>query len=204
MARRRNLRGEGERLREELLDAAEELLADAGDEREVTVRAIVERVGVTPPSLYLHFEDKAALIREVVARRFAALAEATSGAAAEHPDDPVAALRAGVRAYLTWAQENPGGYAVLFSTHRETQLIRPDGTGGSEAFDNLVARVRRCQEAGLAAAGDPHLVATLIWSAEHGIATLSVARPHFAWPDIDLLVDELLERVVGIPIDASG
>lgn len=204
MARRRNARGHGDRLREELLDAAEELLAEAGDEREVTVRAVVEKVGVTPPSLYLHFDDKAALIREVVARRFGALAAATSTAASQHPDDPAAALRAGVRAYLGWARDNPGGYAVLFSTHRETQLLRPDGTGGSDAFDNLVERVRRCQEAGVAGDGDPHLLATLIWSAEHGIATLSVARPHFPWPDVDHLIDELLQRVVGLPGRVSG
>lgn len=39
----------------------------------VTIRAIVERVGVTPPSLYRHFGSKEELVRQAVARRFDAL-----------------------------------------------------------------------------------------------------------------------------------
>src|SRR5205807_237758 len=46
--RRRARRGEGPRLREELLAATERLLAETGDEEAVSIRAIADAVGVTP------------------------------------------------------------------------------------------------------------------------------------------------------------
>ncbi len=61
--RPRARRGEGEQLRDELLDAAEDLLIRHGAMDAVSIRAITREVGVTPPSLYLHFEDNAVLRR---------------------------------------------------------------------------------------------------------------------------------------------
>lgn len=201
MARSRNARGQGDRLRGELLDATEELLAEQGDERGVSIRAITQRVGVTPPSLYLHFEDKETLVKAVVARCFTALADSIAEATRELTanGDAAGALRAGALTYLRWARENPGGYVVLFRSQRDSQLERPDGTTGSPAFDNLVGRVEHCQRTGVGRDGDAHTMATLIWSTLHGIATLSHIRSRFPWPPEEVLVGELLHGVVGIP-----
>ena len=198
MPRRRRPRGQGGRLRDELLAAAEQLLAETGDERMVTVRAIVERVGVTPPSLYRHFDDKQALVREAVARRFASLAQAIkagAGAAAE-AGDAAGALRGGCLAYLRWAQDEPGGYALLFTTRRDTLL--EGGPAGTEAFDSLVGGITGCQDAGLARSGDPQSMALLVWAALHGVATLTTARPGIDWPSAEQMVDDLLDGLVGL------
>jgi AcrR family transcriptional regulator len=97
MARTRAARGEGDRLREGLLDAAEHLLNESGDEHAVTIRGVVERAGVAPPSLNRHFDGKEELIRQAVARRFGALAQAI-GEGADPPaaaGDAAGALRGG-------------------------------------------------------------------------------------------------------------
>lgn len=198
MARVRHRRGEGEQLRDELLDAAEELLAETGDERRVTIRAVVERVGVTPPSLYRHFADKGELIHEAVARRFGALAEAVAagaGPAAER-GEAAEALRGGCLGYLRWAREEPGGYALLFTIRRETRL--PGGPSGTEAFDALTGGIAACQEAGVARDGDPAEMALLVWASLHGVATLAAAQPDVPWPSTVRLVDDLLAGLVGL------
>lgn len=200
MARTRNRRGEGDQLREELLDATEHLLTELGDERAVTVRAIVERVGVTPPSLYRHFATKEDLVRRAVARRFEALAHAIqerAGPAAAR-GDIADALRGGCLAYLRWAHDEPGGYALLFTSRRET-LLSPTGPTGTEAFDALAARIAGCQEAGVAREGDPQRMAMLVWAGLHGLATLTTARPTIDWPPLADLVDDLLLGQVGLP-----
>ena len=69
--RRRARRGQGERLREEILAAAERLLIRTGDMEQVSIRAVADEVGVTPPSIYLHFADKLELIFAVCERHFA-------------------------------------------------------------------------------------------------------------------------------------
>lgn len=199
MARSRSRRGEGERLRDDLVDATEALLAEAGDERAVTIRAIVERVGVTPPSLYLHFPTKQDLVREAVDRRFASLARAIgdgAAPAAERGDAP-AALRGGCLAYLQWARDEPGGYALLFTARRDT-AAESGGPSGTAAFDALTGGIAACQQAGVAHDGDPEEMALLVWAALHGIATLTTARPGIPWPPIETLVDGLLVGLVGL------
>ncbi len=76
LKRRRAARGSGEQLREEILDATTELLLETGHAKAVSIRAVAQRVGVTsPPSIYLHFADKDALLDAVCARYFERLDE---------------------------------------------------------------------------------------------------------------------------------
>jgi len=74
--RTRARRGEGDLLRDEILTAAERLLVETGNEDSVSIRAIAEAVGVTPPSIYLHFPDKETLLFAVCERQFAIFREA--------------------------------------------------------------------------------------------------------------------------------
>src|SRR6266540_4850124 len=71
--RTRARRGEGEKLREQILEVAERLLVETVDEEAVTIRAVADAVGVTPPSVYLHFADKDELLFAICERHFAQL-----------------------------------------------------------------------------------------------------------------------------------
>ena len=66
LRRRRAPRGSGDQLREEILDATTELLLKTGEAKAVSIRAVSQLVGVTPPSIYLHFADKDALLEGVL------------------------------------------------------------------------------------------------------------------------------------------
>ena len=57
-------------MRDEILDATTELLLETGQAKAVSIRSVAQRVGVTPPSIYLHFADKDALLDAVCARYF--------------------------------------------------------------------------------------------------------------------------------------
>ena len=73
----------------------------------------------------------------------------------------------------------------------------PADTPGLRAFDNLVASVDRALQAGLAPPHDnPVRLATLIWTADHGIVLARIARPTFPWPPLDPLVDEMVNRIM--------
>ena len=72
-------------MREEILDAATVLLLETGHAKAVSIRSVAERVGVTPPSIYLHFADKDALLDAVCARYFEKLDEEMQRAAADQP-----------------------------------------------------------------------------------------------------------------------
>lgn len=192
--RARARRGEGELLRAEILAAAERLLIQTGDEGAVSIRAIADAAGVTPPSIYLHFADKTELFNAVCEARFADfdrhLEEAAAGV-----DDPLEALWARGRAYVRFGLDNPEHYRILFMTRRvaDPNPGNVDNLPGLTAFSHLVDDVARGMDSGALAPGDPFLVATGLWSAVHGIASLLIARPDFPWPDLDRLLGHVLD-----------
>ena len=192
--RPRARRGEGELLRAEILAAAERLLIQTGDEGAVSIRAIADAAGVTPPSIYLHFADKTELFNAVCEARFADfdryLEEAAAGVA-----DPLEALWARGRAYVRFGLDNPEHYRILFMTRRvaDPSPGNVDNLPGLTAFSHLVEDVARGIDSGALAPGDPFLVATGLWSAVHGITSLLIARPDFPWPDVDRLLGHVIE-----------
>lgn len=198
--RPRARRGDGDLLRSEILEAAGRLLAERGDENAVSVRMIADAVGVTPPSIYLHFADKDALIEEVCEERFRAFDEALE-AAAGAVEDPLEALRARGRAYVRFGLDNAEQYRVLFLTRRDRAMTAqelldagPEAPAGARAFAHVVDAVRRAADAGAIVAPDPVVTAILLWSSLHGIVSLLVSEPGFPWPDVDVLVEALLDQ----------
>jgi AcrR family transcriptional regulator len=181
--RLRARRGEGGQLRAELVAAAEQLLVRTGDEEAVSIRAIADAVGVTPPAIYLHFPDKDALIFEVCARRFTELAEALAAATAG-VSDPLDALIALGQAYVDFGVNHPEQYRILFMRRNASRKLAPAELRETAAFGHLVAAVERCQAVGALPAGVATIEAALeLWSVAHGVASLMIGMPGFRWPN---------------------
>jgi AcrR family transcriptional regulator len=195
VTRRRAARGQGEQLRAQILEAAGELLTETGREEDVSIRAVAERVGVTPPSIYLHFADKDALLDAVCVESFADFHEALQMAAAEHPDDVQSAIAAQGRAYIHFALARPEHYRLMFMRRPDRDLAMPTEAELSAVagLGSVIDTVRLAQERGVIAPGDPARVAFTLWAAAHGIAALLIAKPHFPWGDTDELIDRVTQ-----------
>jgi AcrR family transcriptional regulator len=188
--RRRAPRGRGAELRGEILAAAMELLTETGDEAAVSVRAVAQRVGVSVPSIYLHFADKRALIDAVCEEVFEALHQRLR-AAGEGAEHPFAALRAQGNAYVQFARENPEHYRVVMMQAHEPAQESVDSIVAEGAFAYLLETVQACIDSGVLE-GEPLELALGLWAAAHGVAALLVAKPYFPWPDLDAFVDRTI------------
>jgi AcrR family transcriptional regulator len=197
-ARRRNRRGEGDRLREEIITAASQVIAESGDDSALTLRGVARRLGIAAPSIYRHFTDVDELKMAVVQRAFADFARARD--AASHDDnDPAARLLARCRAYIRFALANPGPYRYLFSQHAPTgDPARP--LAGMPVFHALAESISRCQQAGLARADDdPQWLAAQVWAALHGLVLLRLNSPGFPWPGpLQQMADQAVARLIGL------
>jgi AcrR family transcriptional regulator len=190
--RARSPRGEGEHLREELVDAATALLAETGDLRALTLRATARRVGIAATSIYLHFPDLDSLTDAAILRTFDRF-DAEREAAAQQESEPGAILRSRARAYCRFAVDNPGLYRVLFDAER------PVTDRSRAAFQTLVDAVERCQHAGHALQDDAEHLAALLWAALHGLASLRINRPQFPWrASLDEDIDRIVAAIVGL------
>jgi AcrR family transcriptional regulator len=191
--RGRNARGEGDRLRAQLLEAATAMLAESEDPESVSVRAVTRRAGVSPTALYLHFENREQLFIAVSEECFAELGDAMRAAGEAAGADPRDQLVAMGHAYLRFARERPGHYAVLFQRHITPEPEEDEPKVGMHVFESLVEVVQRC---GVPDA-DAFDYGVLLWMNLHGRAAVSSAMPGFPFPDEDRYVELLAARVVG-------
>ncbi|HYZ90791.1 MAG TPA: TetR/AcrR family transcriptional regulator [Actinomycetota bacterium] len=192
--RTRARRGEGEKLREEILEATERLLIRDGSVEAVSIRDIAEAVGCTPPSIYMHFEDKDALVFAVCERIFASL-ESVARAAREGIADPVEAVRACGRAYVRFGLEHPEQYRIMFMSRTQDSLsaLMYARLRRASGFDLVVEAAQRCVDAGMFPREDAFFLACGLWSSVHGITSLMIAKPWFPWPDAERLIDHCIE-----------
>jgi AcrR family transcriptional regulator len=159
--------------RERILAEARELFLEGGLEG-FSMRTLAERVGISAPAIYRHFEDKDALLATLIDSSFSTfssyLVRALSGAT------PLERFRRSGEAYFAFALENARAYRLMFLTDcRQLGLLRiskeiDERAGGTFLF--LVDRVRECIDSGVFVKDDPTQVALWVWSQVHGLASL--------------------------------
>jgi AcrR family transcriptional regulator len=194
--RSRSRRGEGEQLRDEILAAAERILIETNDQAALSIRAIAAAVGVTPPSIYLHFADRNDLVF-AVCERHAKQLELAMAEAAEGIAEPWERIRRRGRAYLRWGLDNPEHYRILMTSRPDQTPERllderlKDTAGLVPAAEDVAAAV----EAGQLAAGrDPVEIIELLWMMIHGMVSLLISKPEFPFGP----VDEVFERMFDV------
>lgn len=192
--RPRAKRGEGEKLKEEILDAADRLLLEAGSESAVSIQSITDAVGCTPPAIYLHFADKEALMLEVCTRHFHRFVEAME--VDEPGTDPLELLRKRGRAYIEYGLANPEPYRILFMQKPGASATRQMTNTAVEAFAPLTEAVQQCIDRGLFPDRDPFVISCALWASVHGLTSLMISNPDYPWPSLD----ELLTIGMGIAL----
>ncbi|HEY3478393.1 MAG TPA: TetR/AcrR family transcriptional regulator [Streptomyces sp.] len=193
--RGRNRRGQGERLRAEIVEAALRLLEELADDQALSLRAVAREVGIAATSVYLHFADRDALVLAALEQCYTDLLrtvnDAESGAG-----DPAAALRARIKLLGAWSREHPGLYTVL---HESTLTRRGDMSFKEEMAEGTIAAIRHCMDAGLAPRGDAVAVSFDLRTAVHGAVSLRINEPEAPWPPLEEQTERFLTKLVGIP-----
>ncbi|MEL6891265.1 MAG: TetR/AcrR family transcriptional regulator [Actinomycetota bacterium] len=197
--RERYARGEGDRLRVDLLDAAAELMAEHGSIEGISLRAVARRAGVSPTAVYRHFDDHVDLLQDSVTHCWTNFRSAL--ASSIDPDlDPFVNFERMGRAYIAFALDHPGQYRVMFSNR-----IAPGGdleSVGSSAFQMLVDHVKTMLDT-RSDTRDPFFVAVQVHTWIHGIVDLISSHPGLAWPSVDELLDGLEHALALAPPSAT-
>jgi AcrR family transcriptional regulator len=196
--RQRNPRGQGDKLRDDIIEAASRLLADPASPP-LTLRAVAREVGVAATSVYLHFADIQSLVLAVADRRFGELVQmqnramdGETGLAATTPRERVLA---GCMAYCEFGLENPGHYQVMFVSRSAALATIPvDQMPGYKVFQQLINSV--ADVLGPDSSDAALVTATLIWQQLHGIVSLRISRPRFPWPPLAPAVTDAITRLL--------
>jgi len=190
--RQRNPRGQGERLRDDIIEAAGRLLADPAAPP-LTLRAVAREVGVAATSVYLHFDSIDSLTLAVVNHLFAELVRQQDEIT---ETDPRQRVLAGALVYCEFGLASPGHYQLMFATPLPLREYTPGHFPGRPAFQQLVDRVAACLGTDTE---DPRAFFTgqLIWQQLHGIVSLRISRAKFPWPPLEPTVRTAVGRLLG-------
>ena len=162
--RTRNIRGQGNRLRNEIIDAAEAIVDSSGVVGPLTLRGVARGAGISAPSIYAHFADIEAIEDAVLERSFAQLDEVVAAAIASEsaPDE---ALVAGCLAYVNFAWDHRSRYRFMVAGGG----FAPDAV---TTFARIEAALRECVSEGVSESTDARSDSFLVWVGMHGMATL--------------------------------
>ena len=193
--RQRNQRGEGARLKPELVEAAMRIL-DHRPGVQLSLRMVAKEAGVAAPSVYKQFADAGTLFAEIVRECWAQMgAELAKSAEEAQADAPLAGLKLAMSAYVRYAFERPSRYQLLFALTADggeefDGLLRP-------AYRTVIETIERIAAAGgKLPAGDAVATALLVLSLAHGriaLAHLALNRRGNTAAGVEAFVLETLD-----------
>jgi AcrR family transcriptional regulator len=210
--RARNVRGEGDRLRGEIMEAAVKVLAVLGPEDPFSLRSVAREAKIAAPSVYIHFSDRNVLLLAVLAKLFGdhvALRAAAEEVAAEAGGGAWERLLARSIAAVQFGLKNPGHYKVLFEGRVVPRLKDPRvGNFGRPLLTRSIELIREIPPRAGAerVSEDPRRLALLLWSGLHGVISLRINKPTLEWPEATELAEQITRAIIqpGEPARARG
>ncbi|HEY3586765.1 MAG TPA: TetR/AcrR family transcriptional regulator [Myxococcaceae bacterium] len=189
-ARRERERSE---LRAKILDAARDIVLREGFGA-LTIRKLAEAIEYAPGTIYLYFENRDAIARELSSEGFRSLLEGF--APAGDVADPLARLEAVGRAYVRFGTENPETYRLIFMEDPQlTTAVFKEAADdpGQRAYRALTDPLEELRAAGrLRPDADVQALADTLWAVVHGIVSLKLTCPGFPVTPVEPLVDTAL------------
>jgi AcrR family transcriptional regulator len=171
--------------RDRILDAARELFIAEGYDG-VSMRKIANKVEYSPTAIYVHFQDKDQLFREICHEDFRRLAQSLIGLA--QIADPVERLKKIGPAYVDFGHKHPNHYRTMFMTPHppileSAEALEGKGNPEEDAYEFLRATVQEAMKAGAFRDDlkDADLVAQTLWAGVHGVISLYIAKSEDNW-----------------------
>ena len=187
-----------ESLRQEILDAARELFVREGYDA-TSVRRIAEKAGCSSGILYHYFEDKAAIMAQLVRETFGRL-NARMQEVREDSTPPIDRLRRALRTYIDFGLDHPHHYGVLFRKPivPESKIVEVFQTEGQQCFGCLQGLTAMTIASGGMRAGltDPAEVAQALWVSVHGLVSAMGGAKGFPFVERSRLVERQVDILI--------
>ena len=185
-------RPSGEALRQKILEEATGIVYREGVER-ITMRALGDKLGYSPATIYLYFENKDALLLEIAQHGFERLAERQLPG--YDAADPREALRRTAKAYLDFALENPALYELMFQRLQPAREQEPDQPHARALFEAGKRLHERGVREGVFRVADHQDAGAFQFALLHGFALLAIGR-RMPPPESDRSLSQVRDRVL--------
>lgn len=189
-------------LRNKILEEAIGIVYREGPAR-VTMRSLAEKLGYSSATIYLHFENKEELLKEIALHGFDRLSEEMESIAGI--TDLFAALKEAGRRYIRFGLDHPELYRLMFQENTLSSFSTRYSVEELQSAFRVWALVRslyaRGIESGAFRLSDPDRELAISWATVHGYVQLvtgerlAVDRAAWAAEIADAIVDDRVRAV---------
>ena len=172
--------------------------AAAGGVDSITMRAVAQRVGVTPAAAYHHFTSKEHLLAACAERAFAALLERFDAIMTRSFASALDRFEAVGRAYVAHALAHPAHFRIMFGSHMldvaDVLAAESAGRRARQVFEDAAAAVATELGAGVTTLQ----VIQVGWSGMVGVIMLVLERelgPEMDTAAIDAMIDTVMRAL---------
>ena len=198
--RSRNARGEGEKLRGEIIDAAVKVLSALGPEDPFSLRSVAKMAKIAAPSVYIHFADRNVLLLAVLEKLFAeqvAIRAAAEADAAKAGGGAWERLLARSVASVRFGLEHPGHYKVLFEGRVVPRLNDPRIAGfGRPLLVRSIELIREIPSQPGASPTIPNACLFCCGPACMASISLRINKPTLDWPPATELAEQITRTII--------
>jgi AcrR family transcriptional regulator len=184
-------------LREQILKAARAIVLREGFEA-LSMRKIAQAIEYSPATIYLHFQSREDIARQLTREAFGELLAYFAPVA--QIKDPLERVRAFGKAYVKFGLSKPESYRLCFMTSvdlsSEIFPVKKDydpNEPGDQALMLVAATVRELVDSGRIQPIDPDVAAHVLWANVHGIVSLHLNCPGMSQFDVDKVTDVSLD-----------
>ena len=190
-------------LRQEILDAAREILIHEGAEK-LSMRRIASKIEYTPTTIYLYFKDKEDILFHLCEEVYGKVVDVLKKVERQEKD-PVERVRKAIAAYIKFGLSDPARYRIAFMYNLSPDvhlkdLLKP-GTKAQSAYEILRNGVAETLKLLKNDCKDAEAVAQVLWASTHGIISIVISHPDFPWVELNRMtqatIDLLMNGLIG-------
>jgi AcrR family transcriptional regulator len=171
-----------EEFRAEVISAGRILLLDEGYEG-LSMRKLAAEIGCSPPSLYLYFKDKDALVKEICESDNNQLLEDLEDFAQDESSKPIDRLRKALLFCHDFSAKNPNQYRMAFFSPLTNSGIPKDlmqkDSVVKQSYIIFRSMVQNCIEADELMDKDIDMLTHALTTSMHGFNIMLLHNKHF-------------------------
>ncbi len=189
---------ETEEIRQKIIAAATQLFIEEGYAN-VSMRKIAQKIEYSPTTIYIYFQNKEEILRELLDHGTALFLDYIQKAFAAPAPDSLTRLRAGLKAYIQFGLDQPAFYRLMFIDNLEAFLQKAMcGNDRLQGFALLVEHIAELIDQGQCREQDEQLIGQSMWASIHGLTSLLITyEHHFPWNEQEVLIRYHLDTLLG-------
>lgn len=183
-------------LKQQIIDAARQVLLSEGY-LNFSLRKIAREIDVSATSIYLHFENKDALIHTLMEKAIERLNNRLEACTANR-EDPIAKLDALAHEYTNFALENPREYQVIYliSSDEMSRYPKEKFRKARKGYEIVTTVLREGREKGIIAEKKPRMAAYTFWAQLHGVMSVVLSQRLDTRIDQQQFIEEAIDHII--------